>query len=147
MLYYEDIELDAPRRSADYVVDKDALIAFARQWDPQPYHTDEDAAKHYPMGLIGSSVQSYAILTKLQTEMPGDKPAVISGLGIDEWRTPNPLKPGDTVHAVCYVEAKRESASRPRLGILTSVSTLMNQRGDVILTYKSTGLVMKRPSG
>jgi acyl dehydratase len=132
MLYYEDIELDTPRRSADYVVDKDALLAFAKQ---------------YPMGLIGSSVQSYAILTKLQAEMPGAKPAVISGLGIDEWRTPNPLKPGDTVHAVCYVEAKRESSSKPQLGILTSVSTLMNQRGDVILTYKSTGLVMKRPPG
>ena len=97
------------------------------------------------MGLIGSSVQSYAILTKLQTEMPGDKPAIIAGLGIDEWRTPNPLKPGDTVHAVGYVESKRESSSKPNLGILTSVSSLLNQDGDVILTYKSKGLIMKRP--
>jgi len=146
MIYYEDIELNRPRESATYFVDKDELIAFAKQWDPQPFHTDEEAARHYPMGLIGSSVQSYAILTKLQTEMPGDKPAIIAGLGIDEWRTPNPLKPGDTVHAVGYVESKRESSSKPNLGILTSVSSLLNQDGDVILTYKSKGLIMKRPA-
>lgn len=145
MLYYEDIEPGIPLRSTDFAVHKEALIAFARQWDPQPYHVDEEAAQRFPLGLIGSSVHSYAILTKLQTEIPGPKPAVISGLGIDEWRTPHPLKPGDIVHAVCYVESKRESASKPHLGVLTSVSTLINQHGDVILTYKSKGLVLKRP--
>ena len=145
MLYYEDIELNKEHTSASYFVDKDKLIAFAKEWDPQPFHVDEEAAKQYPMGLIGSSVQSYGILTRLQTEMPGEKPAMIAGLGIDEWRTPNPLRPGDTVHAVSYVESKRESSSKPNLGILTSVSKLLNQNGDVILSYKSNGLVMKRP--
>ena len=145
MLYYEDIELNKEHRSKDYYVDKDKLIAFAREWDPQPFHVDEEAARHYPMGLIGSSVQSYGIITKLQTDMDGEKPAMIAGLGIDEWRTPNPLRPGDTVHAISYVESKRESASKPNLGILVSVSKLINQHGDVILSYKSNGLVMKRP--
>ncbi len=145
MLYFEDIELNKEYMSKTYYVDKETMIAFAREWDPQPFHVDEEAAKHYPMGLIGSSVQSYGILTKLQTEMDGEKPAMIAGLGIDEWRTPNPLRPGDTVHAVSYVESRRESGSRPNLGILTSVSKLVNQNGDVILSYKSNGLVMKRP--
>jgi acyl dehydratase len=145
MLYYEDIELNKEHTSKQYCVDKDKLIAFSKEWDPQPFHIDEEAAKHYPMGLIGSSVQSYGILTKLQTEMDGEKPAMIAGLGIDEWRTPNPLRPGDIVHAVSYVESKRESSSKPNLGILTSVSKLVNQNGETILTYKSNGLVMKRP--
>ncbi len=145
MLYYEDIELNKEHTSKTYYVDKNQLIAFAKEWDPQPFHVDEEAAKQYPMGLIGSSVQSYGIITRLQTEMDGEKPAMIAGLGIDEWRTPNPLRPGDTVHAVSYVESKRESSSKPTLGILTSVSKLLNQNGDVILSYKSNGLVMKRP--
>ena len=145
MLYFEDIVLNKEHTSKEYYVDKEKLMAFAREWDPQPFHVDEEAAKHYPMGLIGSSVQSYGILTKLQTEMDGEKPAMIAGLGIDEWRTPNPLRPGDTVHAVSYVESKRESASKPNLGILVSVSKLLNQNGDVMLSYKSNGLVMKRP--
>ena len=146
MLYYEDIELEREHKSADYHVDKDELINFAKQWDPQPFHIDEEAAKHYPTGLIGTSVHSYAILTKLQTEMDIEQPAVVAGLGIDEWRTPNPLRPGDTVHAVGRIIAKRESSSKPNLGIITSISTLYNQKGDVILTYKSTGLILKRPA-
>ncbi len=146
MLYYEDIELEREHKSAEYYVDKDELINFAKQWDPQPFHIDEEAAKHYPTGLIGTSVHSYAILTKLQTEMDIDQPAVVAGLGIDEWRTPNPLRPGDTVHAAGRIIAKRESSSKPNLGIITSISTLYNQNGDVILTYKSTGLILKRPA-
>lgn len=146
MLYYEDIELNKEHVSGPFLVEKEALIAFARQWDPQPFHTDEELAKQWPMGLTGSSTHSYAILTKLQTEMKTEQPAMVAGLGIDEWRTPNPLRPGDTVHAVGYVESKRESGSKPNMGILVSVSKLINQEGKVILGYKSTGLILKRPA-
>jgi len=146
MLYYEDIVLDEERVSDTYHVSKEELIAFAKQWDPQPFHIDEEAAKHYPTGLIGTSVHSYAILTKLQATIPGEKPAVVAGMGIDEWRIPNPLRPGDTVHATGAVISKRESASKPKLGVITSRSTLLNQDGDVILTFLSTGLIMKRPA-
>jgi len=145
MIYFEDIELNKEYKTKEYYVAKEKLIAFAKEWDPQPFHIDEEAAKHYPMGLIGSSVQSYGILTKLQTEMDGDKPAMIAGLGIDEWRTPNPLRPGDTVHAVGYVESKRESSSKPNIGILTTVSKLLNQRGEVILSFKSKGMILRKP--
>ena len=58
---------------------------------------------------------------------------------------PNPLRPGDTVHAVGCVVAKRESRSKPGYGILTTQSTLYNQKGEVILTFKSSGLILKRP--
>ena len=146
MLYYEDIQLHQKLESRDFYIDKASLIAFARQWDPQPVHTDEAAAQHYPTGLIGSSVQSYAIITKLLAELDTEAPAIIAGLGIDEWRMPTPLRPGDTVRAISHVESKRESGSKPTLGILVSVSTLLNQRDEVILTYKSSGLIMKKPS-
>ncbi len=148
MRYYEDIEIGQQTKTREYHVSKEELIAFAKEWDPQPFHIDEEAAKHWPTGLIGTSVHSYAIINKLFAEIAaqGDDPiAMVAGLGIDEWRTPNPLRPGDTVHAVGFVEAKRESSSKPNLGILTSVSQLVNQNGDIILTYKSNGLVMKRP--
>lgn len=148
MRYYEDIVIGQQTRTREYHVSKEELIAFAKEWDPQPFHIDEEAARHWPTGLIGTSVHSYAIINKLFAEIAaqGDDPiAMVAGLGIDEWRTPNPLRPGDTVHAVGFVEAKRESSSKPNLGILTSVSQLLNQNGDIILTYKSNGLVMKRP--
>lgn len=148
MKYYEDVELNKIHKTRSYHVDKHALIAFAREWDPQPFHIDEEAAKHWPTGLIGTSVHSYAILTKLLTEVSlGEDPlAMVAGMGIDEWRMPNPLRPGDDVHAVSFVEAKRESASKPTMGILTCVAKLLNQNNEVILSYKSNGLILKRPA-
>ena len=146
MLFYEDIELNKEHVSEEYLIEKEAMIEFAKQWDPQPFHTDEEMAQHYPTGLIGSSTHSYAILTKLQTELDQDQPAMVAGLGIDEWRTPNPLRAGDRVRSISYVESKRESSSKPNLGILVSVSKLVNQDDEIILTYKSSGLVMKRPT-
>lgn len=146
MIYYEDLELNAEHKSDTYFVDKEKLIAFSKEWDPQPYHTSEEGAKQWGMALSGSSTMSYSILTKLQTEMSGEKPAVIAGLGIESWRTAHPLRPNDTVHAVSYVESKRESSSKPNLGVIVSVSKLMNANDEVILEYKSSGLIMKKPA-
>ena len=147
MQYYEDVELNKQHVTRSFPVSKEALIAFAREWDPQPFHIDEEAAQHWPTGLIGTSVHSYAILTKLLTELSlGEDPlAMVAGMGIDEWRMPTPLRPGDTVHAVSYVESKRPSQSRPTMGILVSVAKLLNERDEVILSYKSSGLILKRP--
>lgn len=145
MIYFEDIKLNDIRQSTTYLVSKTELIAFATQWDPQPYHTSDEGAEAYGMELFGSSTHSYAILTKLQTELEGEKPAVIAGLGIESWKTPNPLKPDVEVHSESYVESKRESSSKPHLGVITSVSKLVDGEGNVVLEYKSNGLVMKRP--
>jgi len=147
MQYYEDVVLNKEHKSRSFFVSKDALIAFAKEWDPQPFHVDEEEAKHWPTGLIGTSVHSYAILTKLLTEVSlGDDPlAMVAGMGIDEWRMPNPLRPGDHVYAVSHVEAKRESASKPNMGILTCVAKLLNNKNEIILSYKSNGLILKRP--
>ena len=146
MIYFEDIALDKVTKSADYVVSKEELIEFATRWDPQPYHTSEEGAKAFGMELFGSSTHSYAILTKLQTELKGEKPAVIAGLGIESWKTPSPLKPGAVVHSESHVESKRESSSKPHLGIITSVSKLVDGDGNIVLEYKSNGLAMKKPT-
>jgi len=148
MQYFEDVELHKEHKTRSVTVSKEELIAFAKEWDPQPFHIDEDIAKHSPTGLIGTSVHSYALLTKLLTELSlGEDPlAMVAGMGIDEWRMPNPLRPGDTVHAVSYVETKRESKSKPNMGILTSVAKLLNHKDEIILSYKSSGLILKRPA-
>ena len=146
MIYFEDIALNKITKSIDYYVSKEELINFATQWDPQPYHTSDEGAQAYGMELFGSSTHSYTILTKLQTELKGEKPAIIAGLGIESWRTPNPLKPNSFVHSESYVESKRESNSKPHLGIITSVSKLIDNKGNIILEYKSNGLAIKSPN-
>ena len=146
MLYFEDIELNDPQTSASYTIGKEEIMVFAREWDPQPFHTDEEEAKKWPLGLTASSLHSYAISTKLLTTMDHMEPAaVVAGLGVDEMRMPLPVRPGDTLTAVCYISAKRESKSKPDMGIITSTNELKNQNDEVVLSYKTSSLIMKRP--
>lgn len=145
MLYFEDIQLNNEHRSGEYVISKDEIIAFAKQWDPQPYHIDEEEAKKWPLGMTASSVHSYAICTKLANALVQEPVAAVAGLGVDEMRMPAPVRPGDRLVCGSYIESKRESKSRPDMGIITSVTRLFNQNGEVVLSYKSSGMIMKRP--
>jgi len=145
MLYFEDIQLNNEHKSQSYVIDKDEIIAFAKKWDPQPFHTDEEEAKKWPLGLTASSVHSYAICTLLANTMIGEPAAAVAGLGVDEMRMPAPVRPGDSLHCVSFIESKRESKSKPDMGIITSVTRLVNQEGEVVLSYKSSGLILKKP--
>jgi len=146
MLYFEDIQLNQEHKSKDYVVGKEEIIAFAKAWDPQPFHIDEEEAKQWPLGLTASSVHSYAICTLLANTMIGEPTAAVAGLGVDEMRMPAPVRPGDRLHCASFVESKRDSKSKPNMGIITSVTKLINQNNEVVLSYKSSGLILKRPA-
>lgn len=145
MLYYEDMQLHAPRRSQPYTVAKDETIAFAMQWDPQPYHTDEEAAKQWPLGLTASGLHTMAIAVKLINSLSTEPAAVVAGLGWDEVRMLAPVRPGDRLHAVTWLDSKRESASKPGFGILGTVVELHNQDDVVVLRYRISSLIMKKP--
>jgi acyl dehydratase len=145
MLYFEDIQLNQEHRSETYVVSKEEIIAFAKQWDPQPYHIDEEEAKKWPLGLTASSIHSYAICSKLANAMIGEPTAAVAGLGVDEMRMPAPVRPGDQLHALSLVDSKRDSKSKPNMGIITSLTKLVNQKGEVVLSYKTSSLIFRRP--
>lgn len=145
MLYFEDIQLNQQHASNEYVIGKEEIMTFAKQWDPQPYHVDEEEAKKWPLGLTASSVHSYAICTLLANTMIGEPAAAVAGLGVDEMRMPAPVRPGDRLHCESFVESKRESKSKPDMGIITTVTRLVNQNDEVVLSYKSSGLILKKP--
>lgn len=145
MIYFEDIKLNEEKFSHEYVVNKDEVIAFAQQWDPQPFHIDEEEAGQWPLGLTASSTHSYAISIKLSREMLDEPPAAVAGLGVDEMRMPNPVRPGDRLRLCGYIESKRESKSRPEMGIITAMNQLINQNDEVVLSYKTSSLILKRP--
>lgn len=146
MLYFEDLELNVRRQSAPCTITKDEIIAFATQWDPQPYHIDEEAAKQWPLGLSASTIHSYAISNRLAMSIATEPLAAAAGLGVDNMRTPHPVKPGDELHVESYFAAKRESASKPGMGVVTSVIELYNQNQTLVFRYETTTLVMRRPA-
>jgi len=119
VLYFEDLKVGQRRVIGTHVVPKDEAIAFARKWEPQPYHLDEAAAETSLYGgLTVCSLYLFAVCTRLFFQHE-DQIAVMAMLGKDEVRLPNPARPGDalTYHTECV--SKRPSRSRPDSGIVT----------------------------
>ena len=146
MQYFEDIQLNIESQSAPYIITKERIISFATEFDPQPFHVDEVEAAKWPLGLTASGTHIYALSNKLAMSIGGDPFAVVAGLGVDEMRTLQPVRPGDALHAVCYIAEKRESKSKPDLGIITTVIKLVNQENRVAFSYKASTMVMKHPA-
>ncbi len=144
--YFEDLEVGYRSRVGSYVLSADEIVAFARRWDPQPFHVDEEAARRsLYKGLTASSLHLFAICTRLFFDHP-DRIAVLAMLGKDEIRFPHPARPGDELGYVTECIEARASRSKPDCGIVTLADTVENQRGETVLTQKVTLLVARRPS-
>jgi len=145
LVYFEDIELNDKGVLGTHFVDKEEVIEFARKWDPQPFHIDEEAAKSLPSGgIIAPAIYTIGIINRLATEQDSVIVA-LAGFGWDEVRFPHPVYPGDTIAITGECVERRESESRPDAGIVTSLLEVRNQSDVLCLTFKSTFLVAKRP--
>lgn len=142
--YLEDVELKRRELLGRYEVPKEEVVEFARKWDHQPIHVDEDAAKAYPYGgIIAPTAYTMAVVVMLYN-MSDPKLAALGILGYDEVRFPNPVRPGDviTVEAECI--AKRESKTKPAIGIVRYLVDARNQKGETVLSYQVGAFVARR---
>jgi acyl dehydratase len=126
-------------------VDAAAIRAFAAEYDPQPFHLDETAARASVFGrLVASGWHTMALTMRMLVE-GGLQPAWgLIGLGADELRWPRPVEPGDRLQAEWEVIETRTSSSKPDRGIVRIQVTTRNQRGEVVLTLITTVLVPRR---
>lgn len=126
-------------------MDAAAIRAFAAEYDPQPFHLDEEAARTSVFGrLVASGWHTMALTMRMLVE-GGLQPAWgLIGLGADELRWPRPVEPGDVLQAEWEVIEVRTSSSRPDRGIARCRITTRNQRGEVVLTLITTVLVPRR---
>lgn len=149
--YFEEIALDVMREHGPgRVVTAEEIKRFAAEFDPMPFHMDEEAAKASVLGgLCASSVHVLALGSQLAHESQGGarEMAVISALGWDEVRLRSPLFAGDHVRAQSCVESKRPSGSRPDCGIVIMRNEILRADGTTIATYKVSILVEKAPAG
>ena len=145
MLYFEDIPLNDVLQSQSYRVSKESIIAFGKEYDPQPFHIDEEEAKQWPTGLMASSIQTYALSMKLMHQLKMEPLAAIAGLGVDEMRMSHPVKPDDSIYVKVWIEHARLSKSNPERGIATTRVEVYNQEDILVLSYKNSSLVMCRP--
>ncbi|MBF6988660.1 MULTISPECIES: MaoC family dehydratase [Cupriavidus] len=147
MLYFEDFEVGSRRELGSYVVTEEELLAFARQYDPQPFHIDKEAAaKSIYGGLISSGWMTCSIMMRLLVLSTTGKSASMGSPGVDEIRWIKPVYAGDTLTVVLNVLDTRASQSKPDRGIVHTQWEATNQRGELVCTVKGMGMYGRRPA-
>jgi acyl dehydratase len=147
MQYFEDIEVGTKASFGSYQVTRDEVIAFATKFDPQPFHLSDDAAAQTHFGRLSASGWHTASMTMAMVveNLKANRQAGLGSPGIDELKWLKPVYPGDTLRCETEVLEKRQSASRPEMGIFKSRMTVFNQHDVAVMSYVSNGLVATRP--
>jgi acyl dehydratase len=129
-------------------VEKDEIIAFAKKFDPQYFHIDEEAAQHSIFkGLVASGWHTAAMTMRLLTERDAGPAGGSVGLGCDELRWPVPVRPGDELRIETEVLEVRPSKSRPDRGLVKMRTRTLNQHGQAVQEIINNALVPRRPTG
>ena len=149
MRYFEDLEIGSETDFGSYAVTREEVIDFARKYDPQPFHlSDEEAAKTHFGKLSASGWHTCAMtMGVIARHVVEGGQAGLGSPGIDELRWRKPVYPGDTLHVRGKITDKRESRSRPEMGSFFTDTTVTNQHGEPVLTFKSIVLIRRRPDG
>lgn len=142
--YLDDLTVGQRFTSGTYHVTTDEIVAFARHFDPQPFHTDPEAAKHTFFGqLVASGWHTAAITMRLLVEggMPAEGGIVGAG-GEIGW--PKPTLPGSTLHVESEILEIRPSRSRPDRGMVTVRCETKNEHGEVVQLMTTKVVVPRR---
>jgi acyl dehydratase len=146
MKYFEDAAVgDTFMSRSTYRITAEEIKSFATQWDPQRYHLDEAEAQRVVGQLFAPALLTLCISFKLTHDSGYFEIVPAAGLGLEGIRIPKPVFVGDELQAKVTIVAKRESQSRPGLGLLSHKTELFNQNGELVLSYVIPSLVYKRP--
>jgi acyl dehydratase len=128
-------------------IEKDRIVGFAAEFDPQPFHLDEAAARASIFGgLAASGWHTAAATMRLLVESDLQPAGGIVGAGFDEFRWPRPVRPGDELRVESEVLEVRPSKSRPDQGMIKVRTTTLNQRDEAVQVTVGNLVVPRRPS-
>ena len=149
IVYFEDVKLGDRNEFGPVTISREEIIAFAREFDPQPFHLSDEAAAATHFGSLASSGwHTTALSMKMMVAMwqrnPGVQAASLGALGVDELRWLQPVRPGDTLRGVSEVIDHKASRSRPEMGIVKTHITLFNQRDEPVLSMKPIAMFRTR---
>ena len=143
--YYEDIVVGRTQQLGSTSVSKAGIIAFARAFDPQPLHLDEEAARATMVGrLCASGWHSCAILMRLICDGFLLDAASLGSPGMEDVRFLKPVFPDDTLSGQFTCSSKRTLASRPHAGICRMLFEMTNSAGEVVLSWDTNQLFALR---
>ena len=145
--YFEDFNVGDVLDVGSVSVTQADIIAFAKQYDPQPMHTDPGAASFTIYGgLIASGWHTVALFMRLLVDSVVAKTSSLGSPGVEELRWPLPVRPGDTLTGSMEILETRVSNSRPTMGIVRWRGTVRNQDGQLVLSLIGTNFFGRRPA-
>ncbi|CAB3767780.1 MaoC family dehydratase [Paraburkholderia solisilvae] len=137
-LSYEDFEVGKPYEVGEHTFTRDEIIAFATQFDPQPFHVDDHAAAASPFGtLIASGWHTCSVMMGMLVRNALAGSTSMGSPGIDDIRWLKPVRAGDTIRMTSTVLDKRVSSSKPDRGIVSTQWDGVNQHGETVITVRS----------
>jgi acyl dehydratase len=148
LLYFEDFPVGEVIVFGDRLVSAEEIVEFARDWDPQPFHLDAEAAKASQIGeLIASGWHTGCLLMRMMCDAYLLDAASEGAPGVEEMRWLKPVRPGDRLSVKRTTLAARPSRSRPALGIVDFQFEVTNQEGEIVMALKSAAFIRRRPKG
>jgi len=145
-LYFEDFQTGQQFTSTPRVMERERLVAFAAEFDPQPQHLSEESAAGSQFGrLVASGWHTASLTMRMQLDVVfGFVPGGAMGAQVERLTWRRPVLPGDELHVVVEVLGARESKSRPLQGVLTLRTTTINGAGETVMEMEATVLVPRR---
>jgi acyl dehydratase len=145
--YFEDYLVGQVFNSGRLRVDREAIVAFAREFDPQPYHLDEEAARNSIFGeLVASGWHTAALTMRLLVESEFRPAGGILGVGLDELSWPRPVRPGDELHVTTELLDVQPSKSRSDRGMIRVRNTTFNHNDEAVQIFIPKIIVPRRPA-
>ena len=146
MEMYEDIEVGTTRCFGSYLVKRDEVLDFARRYDPQQFHLDDDAAARTHFKRLSASgwhtcAMTMAMIVEHQRSVGH---CGLGSPGIDELRWLTPVYPGDTLRVEATVTEKRRSRSKHDMGLFRTLTRVLNQNDILVMTFTSMAMVATR---
>ena len=143
--YLEDYEPGAVYEFGSVVVEEEEIIAFARRYDPQVFHTDQAGARKTAFGgLVASGWHTAALAMRMLVDHYISHVACLGSPGADELRWLKPVRPGDTLSLRVTVLKVKRSRSKPDRGVVRSFVEVLNQDGEVVMTRQAVGIMLCR---
>lgn len=145
LLYFEDFVPGTIETYGPLSVSAKEIIAFAREYDPQPMHIDAVAAKETMFGgLVASGWHSCCLFMRLMCDGFLLKSASLGAPGVDEVKFLKPVRPGDQLSLQTTVNDRRVSASRPYMGFVSFSFVLINHKNERVLTMQNVIMIRRR---
>ena len=145
--YLEDFEPGQKFASRRLAVEAARIKSFATEFDPQPFHLDENSARDsFFKGLAASGWHTAAMTMRLLVDSELEPAGGIIGAGFDEMRWPRPVRPGDELHVESEVLEVRPSTSRPEQGMIKVRATTLNQNNEPVQVFVGNLIVLRRPT-